>query len=298
MTVVACVNWPSSRPDSLDGYGHFRSLRSVTAWQRRQALPVTQLVRDLADALSRHVRLPDPALPSLPAHAGDLTAAEERAAQLWRAWGVPPGPVADVTRLTERHGVVTARHRVPAPGHIGLQRPVSGTSGQHGQPGQAKRDRDRFGVSHEIGHLVMHEADGALASKAAEAQANRFALAFLLPADDIAGQLPSRPDWVRLLTLKQQWHVSLGALLRRASDLGVMSDQAYTQAMRTVSTRGWRTSEPGDLGAPESPRFLALAIAGASTDTAGEGLHHRWRPAQAQYGQTRGVRAHLTPRGR
>lgn len=62
--------------------------------------------------------------------------------------------------------------------------------------------------------------------------------------------------------------MSLGALLRRASDLGVMSDQAYTQAMRTLSTRGWRISEPGELGAPETPRVLSLAIEGARADTA------------------------------
>ena len=38
-----------------------------------------------------------------------------------------------------------------------------------------KRDRDRFSVSHEIGHLAMHEAGTCLASKVTEAQANRFA---------------------------------------------------------------------------------------------------------------------------
>ena len=46
-----------------------------------------------------------------------------------------------------------------------------------------------------------------------------------------------------------------------------MSDSTYAQAMRTVSTRGWRAEEPGDLGAPEAPRLLTLAVRAAEVDS-------------------------------
>ncbi len=267
---------PDANPDGLDGYGHFRSLRSVTASQRRQALSVTQLVRDLVDVLSRHVRPPDPAVPWLPAGASELASVEEHAAAVRREWGVPPGPVADVIQLAERHGIVTARHQVPAPAVSAYSVPFPERPVVILHRDGAKRDRDRFSISHEIGHLVMHEAGSTLASKATEAQANRFASAFLLPADQIRDQLPKHPDWLRLLALKQQWQVSLSALLRRARDLGVMDDPAYTQAMRTAGARGWRVSEPGDLGAPESPRLLSLAVNSAQTDAAGLAAESNW----------------------
>ena len=268
----ATASSPSSRSDGdldrLDGYGHFRSLRSVTAKQRREALSVTQLVRDLIDALSRHVLLPDLAAPRIPVDTDEPALAEERAAMVRRAWNVPPGPVGDVIQLAERHGIVVARHRittaavsaysVPFP-----ERPVI-VLHQYG----AKRDRDRFSVSHEIGHLTMHQADEIVAPKAIERQAHRFASAFLMPADEIREELPSKTDWVYLLGLKQRWQVSLGALLRRANDLAVMSNSTYAQAMRTISTRGWRIAEPGDLGLPEAPRLLALAIKIAKFDSA------------------------------
>jgi len=276
----AAGSLPSSRPDAnldgLDGYGHFRSLRSVTASQRRQALSVTQLVRDLVDVLSRHVRPPDPAVPWLPADASELAAVEERAAAVRREWGVPPGPVADVIQLAERHGIVTARHQVPTPTVTAYSVPFPERPVVILNRDGAKRDRDRFSISHEIGHLVMHEAGSTLASKATEAQANRFASAFLLPADEIRDQLPAGPDWVYLLTLKQRWQVSLSALLRRAHDLGVMDDLTYTHVMRTVGSRGWRISEPGDLGVPESPRLLSLAIRSAETDAAGLSAESDW----------------------
>jgi len=113
----------------------------------------------------------------------------------------------------------------------------------------------------------MHQADTVLAAKTVEAQAHRFAAAFLMPADQIRDELPSKADWVHLIALKQRWQVSINALLRRANDLDIMSNSTYTQAMRTISTRGWRTDEPGDLGAPEAPRFLTRAVKVARVDS-------------------------------
>jgi Zn-dependent peptidase ImmA (M78 family)/transcriptional regulator with XRE-family HTH domain len=262
---------PSSRPDGgidrLDGYGHFRSLRSLTAKQRQEALSVTPLVRDLVDALSRHVRLPDPAAPWVPADSDEPALAEGCAAMVRRAWSMPPGPIGDVIQLAERHGIVVARHRIATAAVSAFsapfpERPVI-VLHQHG----AKRDRDRFSVSHEIGHLTMHQADNILVPKATELQAHRFASAFLMPAEEIRDELPSKTDWVYLLALKQRWQVSIGALLRRANDLAVMNDSTYAQAMRTVSTRGWRTVEPGDLGVPEAPTLLARAVEIAKVDS-------------------------------
>jgi Zn-dependent peptidase ImmA (M78 family) len=129
-----------------------------------------------------------------------------------------------------------------------------------------RRDRDRFSCSHEIGHLALHEPETALASKDIERQADGFASAFLMPADQIRDELPANLDWVRFIELKQRWQVSIAALLRRAKDLGVMSEAMYVQGVQTMSARGWRTDEPGDLGAPESPRLLAQAVAVAGID--------------------------------
>ena len=42
-----------------------------------------------------------------------------------------------------------------------------------------------------------------------------------------------------------------------------MPEATYVQAIRYMSTRGWRTSEPGDLGAGEAPQLLALAATAA-----------------------------------
>lgn len=69
-------------------------------------------------------------------------------------------------------------------------------------------------------------------------------------------------NWRELMDVKATWGVSLAALLMRAKDLGVLSAQRYVSAMKYMSARGWRRSEPGDraLGPPEEPRLVRSAL--------------------------------------
>ncbi|WP_406297468.1 hypothetical protein OG948_17530 [Embleya sp. NBC_00888] len=50
------------------------------------------------------------------------------------------------------------------------------------------------------------------------------------------------------------------ALLYRARWLGRLSDVSYRNAMTTVTTRGWRRSEPGLVSAIEQPSLLPRAV--------------------------------------
>jgi Zn-dependent peptidase ImmA (M78 family) len=83
-----------------------------------------------------------------------------------------------------------------------------------------------------------------------------------MPETDIYRDLPRSADWALLMKLKVKWRVSIAALLRRARTLDVMSPQRYVNAMKVMSSRGWRTNEPGDekLGPLESPLLLPRAL--------------------------------------
>ena len=254
---------PSSRdPLSEDGpgdRGYFRSLRSISVTDRRRALALAQLIRDLADRLDESVQLPPQDIPRYPISVDASPATlEECAAEVRAAWHTPRGPIPDVVSTLERHGAVCARyhagtHAVDAFSVPFPERPVVVLGDD-----KAKRDRERFSAAHELGHLVMHEPECA-GTKGIENQANRFAAAFLMPADEIRSELPAVPAWNELLILKRRWGASIGALLMRARILRIMPEATYVQAIRYMSARGWRTSEPGDLGAGEAPQLLALA---------------------------------------
>jgi Zn-dependent peptidase ImmA (M78 family) len=122
------------------------------------------------------------------------------------------------------------------------------------------RARSRFDAAHELAHLVIHR-DRVWGVPEVERQAHIFAAAFLMPADDIRDELPTRGDWESLFKLKAKWQVSLAALLMRARTLGRMSEGQYVTAVKATSARGWRRVEPVPLGRPEQPTRLAALLA-------------------------------------
>jgi Zn-dependent peptidase ImmA (M78 family) len=85
----------------------------------------------------------------------------------------------------------------------------------------------------------------------------------LLPAAQIRDLLPpvmGGNAWKTLAHLKEQWGVSIQALLYRARWLGRITDVSYRNAMTTISARGWRRNEPGLVTAIEQPSLLSRAV--------------------------------------
>jgi Zn-dependent peptidase ImmA (M78 family) len=187
----------------------------------------------------------------------------ERAAQLVREqWRIGAGPVGHLVRLLENHGVLVVfspeqAASVDAYSFDSRLRPVVILN-------PIKRDyyRQRFDVAHELGHLVMH-SDAEPGGRIVEDQAHRFAAELLMPADQVRDLLPATMGgnvWQALARLKEQWGVSIQALLYRARWLGRLSDVSYRNAMTTISARGWRRNEPGLVSAIEQPSLLPRAV--------------------------------------
>ncbi|WUH98815.1 ImmA/IrrE family metallo-endopeptidase [Spirillospora sp. NBC_00431] len=245
---------------SLDG-AHFRSLRSTSQIERDQALAYGRIATDVVGALEDLVDFPEVDLPEYAVPPDEIAGSGpvEAARIARKALVGEPGPVPHVVRLLEAHGVIVlvlpeAAERVDA-----------FSVGVHPRPmvffNPAKGDywRNRFDGAHELGHLVMH-ADAEPGEKIVEDQAHRFAAEFLMPEDDIGGELPAGADWARLAELKAAWGVSMAALLYRARTLKIMNETEYRNAMSVLSSRGWRRREPGPAKALEQPTMLTRAI--------------------------------------
>ena len=54
-------------------------------------------------------------------------------------------------------------------------------------------------------------------------------------------------DLPKLVMLKPRWGVSMAALIRKARDVGSISDYDYKQLNIALSTAGYRTNEPVPL---------------------------------------------------
>jgi Zn-dependent peptidase ImmA (M78 family)/transcriptional regulator with XRE-family HTH domain len=266
------------RPDdiaALSTMPHFRSLRSTTQLARDQAFSYGQLAVDIAASLERHVEFPEPAVPSFPVDVDDQAGdGPERAARLIRErWELGAGPAGHLVRLLERNGVLVVFSpprvaSVDAYSFDSRLRPVVVLN-------PLKRDyyRQRFDVAHELGHLIMH-SDAEPGGRIVENQAHRFAAELLMPAEQIRDLLPAAMGgnaWRTLARLKEQWGVSMQALLYRARWLGRLSDVSYRNAMATVSARGWRRNEPGLVGTIEQPSLLSRAVELLDREGIGEG---------------------------
>lgn len=194
-------------------------------------------------------------------------AIEDVARQLRKEWRVPGGPICDVTRLLEDHGVAIIRLPLDSADVDAFSLPFSDHPVVVLGSDKADRARSRFDCAHELGHLVMH-GEHIWGVKEVETQAHQFAAGFLMPEEEIRDQLPSTVDWPRLFELKQHWQVSLAALLMRAKVLGCMSPSTYLTAIKAASARGWRRREPVPLGPPEQPRLMQAFLKTAASRSA------------------------------
>lgn len=241
---------------------HFRSLRSTTLRTRRKALAEATLTWELINVLERYVRLPAVNLPSavLPQLASNDDI-ENLAADVRQLLGVEPGPVPNVVRLLEANGAVVVRlgvdnQKVDAFSCVLQGRPIVLLNSDKGDKARSRHD-----AAHELGHLVAHD-DVDPGSQRVERQADSFAAAFLMPADEIRSMLPRKLDWGTLIELRMHWGVSIASLIYRAHKLRVLSGHSYRRGFTELNTRhhpdgtSWRKREPGDLGRPEQTVLL------------------------------------------
>jgi len=118
-------------------------------------------------------------------------------------------------------------------------------------------DRIRFSLSHELGHIVMHQNNP---NPYQEYQADEFAAEFLMPETDIKPFL-NDISLPKLANLKPYWKVSMAALLKRAKDLNTITERHYKTLWIEMGKAGYRTREPRELDLPkEVPKLLEEII--------------------------------------
>ena len=116
-------------------------------------------------------------------------------------------------------------------------------------------DRLAMNVAHELGHLVLHKNSLGRLSPELEKEAFTFGAEFLMPEAGIRPDLQAPVSLTRISRLKPKWGVSIQALVRRAYNLGVISERQYRYLFMQISSKGWRTAEPIPIAA-EKPRLL------------------------------------------
>ena len=240
---------------------HFRKHFTTRSAIKHVALAKGEMFRRLVAGLEEQLELP---VPNIPQHDVQSLVEIERAAEACRMhWGLGFGPIQNMVRVAELAGVVVTSFK-------GISREVDAYSISAARPiivvnsEEASTCRLRFDVDHELGHLVLH-VGLATGDRKTEGEANRFAGAFLLPRSSFVKEFPRlrgrHLNWQGLAEMKLRWKVSKAALLYRARQLSLISEDQYRTGVIRLNRGGEAKIEREDaVLASETPELFTQAV--------------------------------------
>lgn len=129
-------------------------------------------------------------------------------------------------------------------------------------------DRKRFTAFHELGHLLL-PLEG-IDEKLAERYCHRFAGAMLFPKEAIINELGNKRSKISIQELgflKQQYGISIQAMIFRLGDLGIITENYKRYYFQYINQMGWKVEEPYVYeGKETSNRFEQLIYRALAED--------------------------------
>ena len=143
---------------------------------------------------------------------------EVAAAHIRQYWSLGQQPIADLLALLETKGIrlFSLTENTAAVNAFSFWR--------GGKPYMflnnfKSAESSRFDTAHALAHLVMHKHGDPKKGRNVEREANAFASAFLMPAEDVKARMPRRITTDVVIRAKARWRVSAMAMAYRLHQL-------------------------------------------------------------------------------
>lgn len=164
--------------------------------------------------------------------------AEEMAQFVRNEWSLGTNPIPNVIEMLEENGVKVIE--INASGKFdGFSTCLDDKIPIAVINESFKVERKRFTALHELGHLMMEIRIDDLKEK--KKACHRFAGALLFPEKEVRKNLGDRRSNIalgELVAIKEEYGISVQAIMRRVLDLGIISSSAYKQfGIRIASNR-------------------------------------------------------------
>ncbi|HEF5706552.1 XRE family transcriptional regulator [Bacillus wiedmannii] len=249
----------------------FRSGAAVAKKYKEQVKEKVCTLAYLIRFIETNIKLPEFKIPNFISVQStfkqiDFEEIDNIAEKMRRYVGLGDGPISNITALCERLGIIVAfakmdNEKIDACTVVYNNRPYILLNEE-----RLSSVRLRFNIAHEMGHLLLHssyverDVNDRSKHKRIEQEANRFASAFLMPESTIVPELSSSGlDY--LLILKEHWKVSVQAIIYRAEELGVYTQDYALYLRQQISRKKWRLVEPLDENIPiEKPSLFKQAL--------------------------------------
>lgn len=266
------------KPSGNKGVAFYRSLRSELGIARDKAAAKLHFSYDLYGTLADRVQFPDIDVPDLAEGRDYRTFRREDidhfANRLRDYWGLGDDPIEDLLLVIENAGVAIAESYIDSEKLDGVSCWFDSQPVMLLAKDKSAGVRRRFDAAHELGHLVLHrnvsEEELSNNLNLIEEQAMAFAASFLLPEITFRDSIRST-SLEDLADVKPIWKTSIGAMIKRSTDLELITPEHARNLWKYYSYRKWRGNEPYDDRLPiERPLNMKTAIEMLSEDGAAE----------------------------
>lgn len=195
---------------------------------------------------------------------------EDLALNIRNSWGLGDAPIKDLIGVLENKGIIIAQFsastRCAFKGIEAFSCWKNGTPYILYHSVQKSAVRTRFGLLHELGHLIMHssipESDAVKKGIAdfADDQADRFAAAFLLPSTSFPKDIRGS-SLESLKIVKKKWGAALSTIIRRCRTLELLSESQLDYLSRQMTVNKYWYKEPlDDVLTLQPPEILRDAV--------------------------------------
>lgn len=250
------------------GSTYFRSLLKTNKKYRIEQCVKMEHLAVIYSILKDYVEFP---LLNLP-RTQKYTSPTEAARILREFWGLGKEPIPNMIRVLEENGIIVTMFRTSTDDIDAFSQLIEIYEQDIFLVALSKNKdtaaRTHFDVAHELGHIILHEWSEDIESltreqfKEREKEANEFAAAFLLPETTFIRDVSAYPNNLDYyVQLKKKWKVSIGAMLYRSCDLGLITQNQYQYMIRIMQKKNWRKNEPYDnILKTAKPSLLSDAI--------------------------------------
>lgn len=181
----------------------------------------------------------------------------EAARKLRKLWKIEKGVINNLTQVLEEHGLFLINFDFNTDRVDGMSILANSKFPIVFSNKRSLGDRQRFTLAYELGHLVMHLQTNPSFTRDISHEANEFAAEFLMPEKDIKADFKDGVTLNILADLKRKWKLSMQALLYRANDIGIITDNQKRYLINQFNSMNIRRREPAELDVPrENPTKL------------------------------------------
>lgn len=238
---------------------YYRKLESVTSGNKKmtELRANFNIIMSCIDNMIDELSIPSFSVPQYDLEEG--ISIKDVAKRTRLKMGVPDGNIDDLAHFVEKSGVLIVEIDTDFDKFDAMTGKTSNGTVVVFLNGNMPKDRQRFTLAHELGHIIMHipfvDIDS---NRNIEKEANKFASEFLMPSNEFRNDAMYL-SYHKLNILKSYWKVSKQAIIYRAKEDGLIDENKFKSLMVQLSVNGERKVERNPIQSPP-PKLLKKMV--------------------------------------